>query len=96
MPLQRRVPKRGFKPLERNIFQLVNVVALERFQDGQTVDAAILKQNGLIKNENYPVKILGDGELTKKLTVRADAFSKSAQEKIAKAGGEAACITRSA
>jgi len=96
MPLQRRVPKRGFKSLNKSVYQLVNVVALERFSDGQTVDAALLKQNGLIKNENYPVKILGDGELTKKLTVRADAFSQTAQDKIAKAGGEAACVTRSA
>ena len=96
MPLQRRVPKRGFKSLNKKIYQLVNIVSLERFEDGQTVDVPVLKQCGLIKNDKDPVKILGDGELTKKLSVRADAFSKSAQEKIAKAGGDAAQYDRTA
>ncbi|MBN2327911.1 MAG: 50S ribosomal protein L15 [Candidatus Omnitrophica bacterium] len=96
MPLQRRVPKRGFKSLNKKVFQLVNVVALERFEDGQTVDPAALKQSGLIKNLNTPVKILGNGELSKKLSVQADAFSQSAMDKINKAGGEAAKVNRSA
>lgn len=89
MPLQRRLPKRGFKPLRRNEFQLVNVEALARFEDGQTVDAAALKEAGLIKNANRPIKVLGNGDIAKKLIVHASAFSQSAQEKIAQAGGEA-------
>ncbi len=96
MPLQRRVPKRGFKPLSRNVYQLVNVVALERFENGQTVDVSLLKKSGLVKSADCPVKVLGDGELTKKLVVQVDAFSKTAQEKIVKVGGEAAVVTRSA
>lgn len=96
MPLQRRIPKRGFKPLDKTYFQLVNVLSLDRFENGQTVDSALLKKAGLIKHESQPVKILGTGDLSKKLTVKANAFSKSAQEKITKAGGEAAIVAPAA
>jgi len=89
MPLQRRIPKRGFKSLNKKVFQLVNVSSLDKFEDGQTVDPAALAQKGLIKKSDRPVKILGFGELSKRLVVHADAFSGSAKEKIAQAGGEA-------
>ena len=87
MPLHRRVPKRGFSNyLFKKEFQLVNVSDLENL-DVDTVDATVLKSNGLVRYAMRPIKILGDGELTKKLTVSADAFSASAKEKIEKAGG---------
>jgi len=89
MPLQRRIPKRGFKPINRKVYQLVNVSALEtRFTDGETVNYESLKAHGLVRNAKTPVKILGTGDLTKKLTVAADKFTKSAEEKITKAGGQ--------
>ena len=87
MPLHRRVPKRGFSNfLFKKEFQLVNVSDLEIFSE-DTVDANILKDNGLVKYAMRPIKVLGDGELTKKLNVTADAFSASAKEKIEKVGG---------
>jgi large subunit ribosomal protein L15 len=87
MPLHRRVPKRGFSNfLFKKEFQLVNVSDLEIFS-GDTVDANLLKDNGLVKYAMRPIKVLGDGELTKKLNVTADAFSASAKEKIEKVGG---------
>lgn len=95
MPLQRRVPKRGFKPLDKTVFQLVNLHGLTRFDDGQTVDLDTLKQFGLIKHTDRPVKVLGAGDLSKKLVVHADAFSKTAQEKISQAGGQTVVVDRS-
>ena len=87
MPLHRRVPKRGFSNfLFKKEFQLVNVSDLEMFSE-DTVDANLLKDNGLVKYAMRPIKVLGDGELTKKLNVTADAFSASAKEKIEKVGG---------
>ena len=96
MPLQRRVPKRGFRRLLRNAarreeFALVNIKRLSGFADGATVDAAALVERGLVPN-GHKVKILGDGTLKVKLTVRADAFSAGAREKIAAAGGTAELI----
>ncbi len=88
MPLQRRVPKRGFKSRTHKYFQLINLVSLDKFEDGTKIDPAFMKEQGLIKDVDLPIKILGNGELTKKLLVYADAFSKSAQEKITQAGGE--------
>ena len=80
MPLYRRIPKRGFTA--------VNVCKLEKFEDGATVDAAMLLENGVIsKKVKDGLKILGNGDLTKKLTVKANAFSEAAKEKIEKAGG---------
>ena len=92
MPLARRIPKRGFnnifaKPLER-----VNVSDLNRFEDGAEVNANILLATGVLSKCTYGVKILGNGELTKKLTVKANAFSAGAKEKIEAAGGKAEVV----
>ena len=87
MPLQRRVPKRGFNNIFAKEYSIVNVSALEVFEDGAVVNAAALAEKGLIKSANESVKVLGNGEITKKLTVTATAFSASAAEKIQKAGG---------
>jgi large subunit ribosomal protein L15 len=88
MPLQRRVPKRGFTPRNRVEFQVVNLSVLDRLDDGQIVDPSFLQDKGYIKSADRLIKILGDGDLSKKLVVTADKFSKSAQEKITQAGGE--------
>ena len=92
MPLYRRLPKRGFK--NRNTLEIVaiNVSALEVFEDGATVTIDALKEVGIIKNAKDGVKILGNGELTKKLNVQANAFSASAVEKIEGLGGKAEVI----
>ena len=92
MPLYRRIPKRGF--LNRNTKDIVaiNVSALEAFEDGATVSVDALIEKGIIKNPRDGVKILGKGELTKKLTVKANAFSASAAEKINALGGKAEVI----
>jgi len=88
MPLHRRLPKRGFHNPFRVKTETVNVSALDkRFEDGQTVDAALLAEARLIADSNARVKILGDGELTKCLTVRAHAFSQKARERIESRGG---------
>ena len=92
MPLARRIPKRGFhnsfaKPLES-----VNVSALEKFEDGAVVDAKALLDAGILSKCTYGVKILGNGEITKKLTVKASAFSESAKAKIEAAGGKAEVV----
>jgi large subunit ribosomal protein L15 len=96
MPLQRRVPKRGFRRLQKNQkkredFAIVNLAALAGFAEGVTVDAAAMSQRGLVRT-GRKIKILGGGELKTRLTVRADAFSASAREKIAQAGGTAELI----
>ena len=92
MPLYRRIPKRGFK--NRNTLEIVaiNVSALEKFEDGATVTIDAMKEVGIISNAKDGVKILGNGELTKKLTVQANAFSASAVEKIEALGGKAEVI----
>ncbi len=88
MQLFRRIPKRGFSHATWDrTFHVVNVGDLDRFDDGTTVDAVLLKETGLAKGPADGVRILGDGELTKKLTVKAHHFSKSAQEKITARGG---------
>lgn len=92
MPLQRRVPKRGFNNIFRVEYAVVNLAALETFKDGATVDAEALVKAGKIKKADKPVKVLANGNLTKKLTVKADAFSASAKEKIEAAGGKAEVI----
>lgn len=89
MPLQRRLPKRGFTPLSRMEYALVNLRDLELFDAGSVVDIEALGKAGLVGQLKDGVKILGDGELTKALTIKAHKFSKSAQEKIAAAGGTA-------
>ena len=88
MPLQRRIPKRGFNNIFANEFAAVNVSALNAFEDGAVVDAAALIEKGIIKKEYDGVKVLGSGELTKKLTVKAANFSAAAKEKITAAGGK--------
>jgi large subunit ribosomal protein L15 len=92
MPLQRRLPKRGFTPLDRKVYALVNLRDLELFDTGSVVDIEALGKAGLIGQLKDGVKILGDGELTKTLTVKAHKFSKSAQSKIEAAGGTAEVI----
>ncbi|HRF36674.1 MAG TPA: 50S ribosomal protein L15, partial [Clostridia bacterium] len=90
MPLIRRVPKRGFTNIFAKEYSIVNVKDLERFEDGTVVNAELLLKTGVLsKIENYGVKVLGDGTLTKKLTVQAKKFTKSAAEIIEKAGGKA-------
>lgn len=88
MPLQRRLPKRGFNNPFKKRYALVPVEALNRFEDGEEVTLERLKQERLVKKEWDGVKILGDGELSKKLTVHAHRFTKTAVEKITSAGGE--------
>lgn len=87
MPLQRRVPKRGFNNIFKKQYQLVNVSQLEKLSDSE-ITPDVLQKNGLIKNSDKLVKILGNGEITKGLKVSADAFSQSAIDKIKKAGGD--------
>lgn len=92
MPLQRRIPKRGFNNIFAEKRIAVNLSALEVFEDGATVDAAALVDKGIVKKADLPVKVLGNGKLTKKLTVRLNAFSASAAEKINALGGKAEVI----
>ncbi len=89
-PIFRRLPKRGFSNdnFERR-FHVVNVADLARFEDGATIDAAALIEAGLVPDDRQPVKILGDGEVGRKLTVIAGAYSRSAHQKITQAGGAA-------
>ena len=93
MPLQRRMPKRGFNNIFATVYATVNVSAFEeRFEAGAVVDAESLKACGLIKDAKDGIKVLGNGELTKSLTVKAAKFTAAAQEKIEKAGGKAEVI----
>lgn len=92
MPLQRRLPKRGFTPLNRKVIGAVNLKDLNRFEAGSVVDRQALVDAGLIRKDVDGVKILGEGDLSLALTVKADKFSKSATEKISSAGGTAEVI----
>ena len=87
MPLYRRLPKRGFTNRNTKDIVSINITELNRFEDGTVVTLETLVENGVIKNPKDGVKILGNGELTKKLTVKANAFSASAAEKIQALGG---------
>lgn len=89
MPLQRRLPKRGFAPISRERVDVVKLGDLDKFEAGVVVDVEALKKAGKVRNSATSIKVLGDGELTKKLTVRVHAFSKSAKEKIEACGGAA-------
>lgn len=91
-PLYRQLPKRGFKNKFATVYAIVNVEALNVFEDGAVVDVEALVSMGLIKKLNDGVKVLGCGELTKKLTVKASVFSASAKAKIEAAGGETEVI----
>ncbi|MBM4175311.1 MAG: 50S ribosomal protein L15 [Ignavibacteria bacterium] len=93
MPLQRRIPKRGFTSPFRKEYQTVNLTAIEKLAsrvklDDNKITIEILHSNRVVGNKNLPIKILGDGEMKSKLTVEANAFSKTAQEKIEAAGGK--------
>ena len=92
MPLARRLPKRGFHNIFAKPLEAINVSALEKFEDGAEVTAEALLEKGILSKCQYGVKILGNGDLTKKLTVRANAFSASAKAKIEKAGGKAEVV----
>ena len=87
MPLYRQMPKRGFSNINRKEYAIVNLTTLNRFDDGAEVTPAVLLENGVIKNVKSGVKILGNGKLTKKLTVKANKFSASAVKAIEAAGG---------
>ncbi len=87
MPLARRIPKRGFKNVNRKVYMPVNLSALDRFDDGAEVTLEMLREAGLARGTVKHVKILGQGEISKKLTVKAHAFSTTAKEKIETAGG---------
>ncbi|MDN6434380.1 50S ribosomal protein L15 [Lentilactobacillus parabuchneri] len=88
MPLYRRIPKRGFNNINRKEYAVVNVVKLEAFDDGTEVTPELLQQSGIVNNTKSGIKILGEGELTKILTVKANKFSKAAQSVIENAGGK--------
>lgn len=92
MPLYRRIPKRGFTNINSKEIVAINLDKLEKFNDGDVVTVTALKEKGIINNSRDGVKILGNGELTKKLTVQVNAFSKSAAEKIEALGGKAEVI----
>ena len=92
MPLYRRLPKRGFKNCNTKEIVAINVSALERFDEGAEVSVEALVESGIIRNPRDGVKILGNGELTKKLTVKANAFSAAAKEKIEAKGGTAEVV----
>ncbi|OFW63896.1 MAG: 50S ribosomal protein L15 [Actinobacteria bacterium RBG_19FT_COMBO_36_27] len=93
MPLQRRLPHlKGFKNTRKKVNNLINIGQLEKYKDGSVIDYDFLEKNGFITKKSNPVKILGNGELTKKITIRANFFSKSAMDKIEKAGGKAEVV----
>ena len=92
MPLYRRIPKRGFNCPSHKEIVGINLSALDRFEDGAVVDVDALVESGVVRNPKDGVKILGNGDITKKLTVKANAFSASAKEKIEAAGGTAVVI----
>ena len=89
MPLQRRVPKRGFNNIFATRYAIINVSDLNAFDNNAVVDTEALKAKGLVNKAEYGVKVLGNGELTKAVTVKAAAFSESAKAKIEAAGGKA-------
>jgi large subunit ribosomal protein L15 len=92
MPLYRRIPKRGFSNINTKEIEAINVSALEVFNDGDEVTVKALLEKGIIKNPKDGVKVLGNGELTKKLNVKVNAFSASAKAKIEALGGSAEVI----
>ena len=92
MPLARRIPKRGFNNIFAKPLEAINVSALDKFDDGAEVDAKALLDAGVLSQCRYGVKILGNGEITKKLTVKAAAFSETAKQKIEAAGGKAEVV----
>ncbi len=93
MPLQRRLPKRGFRPIDRNEYVVINLQQLEIFESGSTVDRELMDSRGILKKSVLPVKVLGNGEITRSLVIKADKFSKAAVLKIQAAGGSVEVIT---
>ena len=94
MPLMKRLPKRGFTSRNKKTYTLVNVSSLNIFDENQTVTPELLKEKNIVKDLRSDIKILGDGELKKPLTVSAHRFSKSAEEKIKKTGGKVSLIAK--
>jgi len=92
MPLARRIPKRGFNNIHAKPLTAVNLAALNVFEDGAEIDAAALIEKGIIDSCKYGLKVIANGNLTKKLTVKAAAFSESAKAKIEEAGGKAEVV----
>ena len=92
MPLQRRLPKRGFRSLFKKEYQIVNLSSLEKCGHMEVINPLVMKNSGLVKKEDMPVKVLGEGTITLALTVQAHAFSQSAKEKILAAGGKVELI----
>jgi len=92
MPLARRIPKRGFNNIFAKPLTAINLTVLNCFDDGAVVDAAALIEAGILNSCPYGLKVLGTGTLTKKITVKATAFSESAKEKIEQAGGKAEVV----
>lgn len=92
MPLARRIPKRGFNNIFAKPLDAINVSMLNRFEDGATVDVEALAKAGILSGVKHGVKVIGNGEITKKLTVKASAFSETAKAKIEAAGGKAEVI----
>ena len=92
MPLFRRMPKRGFKNINRKEYAIVNLETLNKFEDGAEVTPALLVESGIIKDEKDGIKVLGNGTLNKQLTVKASKFSASAKEAIESKGGKAEVI----
>ena len=92
MPLFRRMPKRGFKNINRKEYAIVNLETLNKFEDGAEVTPALLVESGIIKDEKDGIKVLGNGTLNKQLTVKASKFSTSAKEAIESKGGKAEVI----
>lgn len=92
MPLFRRIPKRGFKNINRKEYAIVNLETLNKFEDGAEVTPALLVESGIIKDEKDGIKVLGNGTLNKQLTVKASKFSASAKEAIESKGGKAEVI----
>jgi len=92
MPMTRRVPKRGFNNIFAKPLSAINIAALNRFPEGATVGAEELLESGVLSKCEHGVKVLGNGKLARKLTVRASAFSKSAKQKIEEAGGKAEVV----
>ena len=92
MPLARRIPKRGFNNIFAKPLESVNVSVFDKFEDGAVVDAQALLDAGILSKCKYGVKVLGNGEITKKLTVKAAAFSETAKQKIEAAGGKAEVV----
>ena len=92
MPLARRIPKRGFNNIFAKPLDSLNVSVLERFEEGSVVDVEAIKAAGIISHCKYGIKFLGNGDVTKKLTVKASAFSETAKQKIEAAGGKAEVV----